>query len=299
MAEAYDGDPAKLTDRSVEEALLDSGFDAVYDSASYELLRGIYEGPKWANDLDGLVATGPRFRCAVRYAENHDEVRIANPARWGGHGMAVGKAVSALLFGSGRGPVMIYNGQEVGEPAVGASGFSGDDGRTTLFDYWSLPELVKWVNGHRFDGGRLAVEQRKLREWYGRLLQLCGEPAFAKGAFIALNPVNLDNPDYGRRSGETASGHWLYSFLRTRHEDGQAFLIVVNLHGSETMRAVRVKLPEEAARGLASANGSLRLLDRLGSDWRATADLVSVSRDGLALPDLPPCTALYLEFCGL
>ena len=65
--------------------------------------------------------------------------------------------VSAILYGLGRGPVMLYNGQEVGEPAQGAEGFGGDDARTSIFDYWSMPELVKWVNEHRYDGARLSA----------------------------------------------------------------------------------------------------------------------------------------------
>ena len=63
---------------------------------------------------------------------------------------------------------MLYNGQEVGEPAAGAEGFGGDDARTTIFDYWSMPELVKWVNGHRYDGDKLSDEQKALREFYGK-----------------------------------------------------------------------------------------------------------------------------------
>ena len=39
-----------------------------------------------------------------------------------------------------KGPVMVYFGQEVGEPAAGAEGFGPDDGRTTIFDYWGVPE---------------------------------------------------------------------------------------------------------------------------------------------------------------
>jgi hypothetical protein len=295
IAEAYDGDPAKLTDGDMDEALLESGVDAVYDSRTYQLLQGIYEGPKWANDLDRLGLWGARPGRAVRYAENHDEVRLANPQRWGGLGMAVGKPVSAVLFGMGSGPVMLYNGQEVGEAALGASGFSGDDGRTTLFDYWSLPELAKWVNGHRYDGGRLSREQRELRQWYGDLVRLCGEPAFAEGEFVPLNPHNLDNPDYGRLGGEAASGHWFYSFLRVQSGGGQAFLVVVNLHGEATLCGVMVKIPQATLQAMGKTEATLRFEDRLAGEWRAVVEAMSLCEEGLALPDLPPCSALYLE----
>lgn len=292
MAEAYDGDPAKLTDRNVLEALLEAGFDAVYDHPIYRLIQEIYEGPKWANDLDqiGVGGTGQ----AVRYAENHDEVRLASPQRWGGLGWQVGKPVSAILFGVGKGPVMMYNGQEVGEPALGPEGFSGDDGRTTIFDYWSLPELAKWVNGHRYDGGRLSEQQRELRGWYGTLLSLCAEPAFVRGEFRDLNPANIGNEHFGRIGEESASGHWLYAFLRVERE-GQAFLVIANLHGTETLRGVRVRIPIGSLGDLSDPGTILRFRDRLATDWSGLAVAEDLPHAGLQLPELPPCSALYLE----
>jgi glycosidase len=296
MAEAYDGDPAKLTDGNVLDELLACGFDAVYDDQTHDLVRGIYEGPKWANDIDRVVPHGGRLHGSVRYAENHDEVRLANPRRWGGIGMKVGKPVSAILFGIGRGPMMIYNGQEVGEPAAGAEGFGGDDGRSSIFDYWSLPELAKWTNQHQYDGGRLSPGQHDLREWYGRLLKLCAEPAFARGKFQPLNGCNEHNPDFGRLGGEAASGHWVYSFLRLEADPGgQRFLVVANLHGHETLKGVRVRIPDRVVEELSAEGKPLTFTDRLGSGWSGTAEAALLPASGLALPALPPCSALYLE----
>ena len=163
MAEAYDNDPAKLADGNVLDALLQAGFDAVYDDPSYDVLLGLHDAGKWCNDLDPLTFTGERFHCSLRYGENHDEVRLASPKEWGGLGMKVGRPVCAVLFALGRGPVMVYHGQETGEPAAGVEGFGGDDARTSIFDYWSMPEFQKWFNGGRCDGGRLSEEQRALR----------------------------------------------------------------------------------------------------------------------------------------
>ena len=136
------------------------GFDAVYDDPSYKALKNIYDGPGWANDLDHARSDDFIFENSVRYAENHDEVRLAGRGNWGGIGMNVGRAVTAILYGVGRGSVMLYSGQEVGEPAAGAEGFGGDDARTSIFDYWSMPELVKWTNDHKYDGGKLSAEQK-------------------------------------------------------------------------------------------------------------------------------------------
>ncbi|NNM30952.1 MAG: alpha-amylase [Akkermansiaceae bacterium] len=296
MAEAYDNDPSKLTDGNVLDELLAAGFDAVYDDPTYDLLMQVHEGPKWANDLAAVAPEGKRFHASVRYAENHDEVRLANPQRWGGLGMKVGKPVSAILFGMGRGPLMVYNGQEVGEPAAGAEGFSGDDARTTIFDYWSLPELTKWTNEHRYDGARLFPDQRDLRDWYSRLIHLCAEPAFARGDFAPVSPANGDNPDFGRVGDETHSGHYLYAFLRSEaRAGGQSFLVVANLHGSATLKGVKVRIPADQIAWMQKSGAMLTFTDRLATTWSGTAGTAFLPTQGVALPDLPPCSALYLE----
>src|SRR5206468_11834183 len=126
----------------------------------------IYDGCGWVNDIDREVADD--FICdnSIRSAENHDEVRLGARLEWGGVGMNVGRPVAAILYGLSPGPVMLYNGQEIGEPAAGAEGFGGDDARTSIFDYWSMPEFTKWVNDHHYDGGRLSPEQNSLRAFY-------------------------------------------------------------------------------------------------------------------------------------
>jgi glycosidase len=295
-AEAYENDPAKLADGHVLDELLAAGFDAVYDDPSYDVLEGLYDSGKWANDLDPLTFTGKRFHRSLRYAENHDEVRIASPKEWGGLGMKAGKPVSAVLFAMGRGPVMLYHGQEVGEPAAGEEGFGGDDARTTIFDYWSMPEFTKWVNGGKFDGGRLSAGQKSLREWYGKLIRATQARAFTAGEFYGLNHANQENPDFGRVGDESASGHWLYAFLRRDTKTGQAFLVVANFHGSETLRGVKVRIPDDAQMFLGlTGDASWTFTDRLDSAWSETTARAPLAEVGVCLPALPPCSAMLLE----
>jgi glycosidase len=294
-AEAYEDDPAKLTEGHVLDGLLDAGFNAVYDDPGYDALEGIYESGKWGNDLDSLESIGPRFHKSLRYAENHDEVRLASPKKWGGLGMKVGKPVSAVMFSMGRGPVMLYHGQEVGEPAAGEEGFGGDDARTSIFDYWSMPEFTKWVNGGKFDGAKLSDEQKALRAWYGKLIRATQASAFTSGEFYALNRFNSMNPDFGRLPGDPASGHWLYAFLRRDAKTGQAFLVVANFHGSETLRGVKIRIQEGARKFLGGTAGQTwSFTDRLDSSWTGTASSETLEQ-GLALPDLAPCSAMLLE----
>jgi glycosidase len=296
VAEAYNDDPAKLTDGHVLDELLKTGFDAVYDDPSYDLLAALYKADKWANDLDPLTFIGERFHKSLRYSENHDEVRLANFKEWGGLGMKAGKPVSAVLFAMGRGPLMLYNGQEVGEPAEGAEGFGGDDARTSIFDYWSMPEFTKWVNGGKFDGGQLGDEQKSLRTWYGKLIRTTQAEAFTKGEFYGLNHTNNENPAFGRAGGESASGHWLYAFLRHDAKSGQSFVVVANFHGTETLVGVKIRIPQDARTFLGHADRETwSFSDKLASEWFGTASSESLENQGLSLPDLPPCSALILE----
>jgi hypothetical protein len=278
--------------------LLNAGFNAIYDDPSYKTLKGLYDGGQWANDLDRAFAAADReliFHNSLRYAENHDEVRIAGKGQWGGIGSAVGRPVSAILYGVGRGPVLLYSGQEVGEPADGAEGFGGDDARTTIFDYWSMPEVVKWVNDHRYDGGRLSPEQQGLRDFYGRLVRRVGEPAFRSGEFYGLNPANHDNLAFGRLPGETTSGHWLYAFLRSDRVSGQRFLVVVNLHPRKTLSAVHVRIPLDALDFIGlHGETRARLVERLYPESQRTID-VAVMKEGVFIGDLPPLTPCYFE----
>jgi len=295
-AEAYDSDPSKLTDKDVIEELWKAGFDGAYEHPTYKILQGIYEEGKWANDLDGETFSGDRFHNCVRYLENHDEVRIANPRHWGGHGMGAGKPAAGVMYGMSRSAIMIYSGQEIGEPAIGGEGFSGDDGRTSIFDYTSMPEFQGWVNGGKYDGAGLSEERKDLRDWYAGLLHVLREPAFTQGDFYGLNHWNKNNPDFGRLEDEDVSGHWLFAFLRCDQEGGQAFLCVANFHPQAAMKSVKVKFPESAFSFIGKGPSEMiSLVGRFGSDGELTASGSSVQSDGFDIGELPPFGVNYFE----
>ena len=64
-------------------------------------------------------------------------------------------------------------------------GFSGRDGRTTIFDYWSVDSIRRWRNNGKFDDKLLTEEEKKLRTFYSRLLNLCNtEKAIREGVFL-------------------------------------------------------------------------------------------------------------------
>lgn len=313
IGEAYDNDPAKVPGvdpvisrlnggrSNVMFDLLNAGFNGVYDDPTYRAIKKIYEGPGWAYDIDDVRADDFIFENSIRYAENHDEARLAAKSQWAGVGKQAGPAICAILYGLSRGGVMLHNGQEVGEPGEGLEGFGGNDARTSIFDYWSMPELVKWVNAHRYDGGRLSPEQKRLRLFYSRLINLLTEPAFRGGICIRLNAANRDNPGYGRLPNEQPSGHWLYSFLRHDLESSQTFLIVVNLNPRESLKNVRIVLPGSAAQSIgldkAVSKTRIHLKDRLaiGEPISVEATASEATSTGIPIVDLPALTPRYFE----
>ncbi|MFR1319861.1 MAG: alpha-amylase family glycosyl hydrolase [Akkermansia sp.] len=114
MAEAYN-DHLKTTPGDPCTALLESGFNAVYDADCYHLAEHVYTRGNWANDFDRLFRSEPQYLThGVRYVENHDEKRVCSPIAWGGTGRTILPAIMTLVYASGKGPVLVYNGQEVG-----------------------------------------------------------------------------------------------------------------------------------------------------------------------------------------
>ena len=215
--------------------------------------------------------------------------------------MEVGRPVSAILYGLSPGAIMLYNGQEIGEPGEGMEGFGSDDARTSIFDYWSMPEFTKWVNDHKYDGDQLSSAQKQLREFYSRLINLVGEPGFRNGKFFPLSPANRENVAFGRLPGEQASGHWLYAFLRYDVASPQRFLVLANLHPTISFQNVRVRLPGAALKFLDldqhHSDTTLKLMERLGE--RGTGTVVTIDdamKAGVPISEMPALSAFYFEF---
>ncbi len=115
------------------------------------------------------------------------------------------------------------------------------------------------------------------------LLRAVREPVFQKGETIPLTKRNVGNARFGRLPGETASGHWLAAFLRVSREDKTAALVIANLHPSETLRNIEVKLPVDLAQ-------------RIGAEQFSAAELPLGAPAATSAPDftkleLPPLSA--------
>lgn len=194
-------------------------FDFLYDKAThYETLRSIIEKKGNSRNISKIWRSlyGINHRM-LRFLENHDEQRIASPFFAGDPFKGLPAVmISCFLF---NGPVMIYFGQEVGESAVGMAGFSGDDGRTSIFDYSSVPSLQRWMNNGKFDGGRLNLQELKLRKLYHQILNISkSHPAVHSNYFFDLHDYNIS---LGNEHND-----YIYYFLRFTHTE--TLLIVVN-----------------------------------------------------------------------
>lgn len=187
IAEAYDNG-------QYERYLNEGKFDYLYDKVDlYDSLKRLMQGQGNTYELVHWAESAKRFEHnMLRFLENHDEQRIASRFFAGDAWLAVPAMVVSATVSCG--PVMIYAGQEVGEPALGGQGFSGDDGRTSIFDYCCIPELQKWVNDGAFDGGALSESQKSLRAFYSRLLNFCRQnEAIRTGKMYDITYYNHQN----------------------------------------------------------------------------------------------------------
>lgn len=210
-----------------------AGFDYLYDKVGmYDYLRAVTSKNY---PVEGITkqwqAVEDMQDHMLYFLENHDEQRIASGFFCGRGACAEPAMIVAATLG--RNPVMIYSGQELGEKGMDCEGFSGIDGRTTIFDYWGIHSLQAWANSGKFDGKDLNDEQRSLREFYCRLLRLARtEPAITEGKMYDL--------EYAQ--GEGFNKHEQYAYLRS---EGKSILLVV-LNFDDKAVSVDVRIPEEA-----------------------------------------------------
>ena len=134
-------------------------FDYLYDKVGlYDTLKAVIRNEKPTSEITKCWQSLPGIENRMlNFLENHDEQRIASDF----FAEDPQKAVPALIISSmiSQSPMMVYCGQEFGEKGMDEEGFSGRDGRTTIFDYWTVDSISKWINGGKFDGKKLSVDQ--------------------------------------------------------------------------------------------------------------------------------------------
>lgn len=209
-------------------------FDYLYDKVGmYDMLRNITSNNYPVREITtAWQALGGIENQMLNFLENHDEQRIAS-GFFSGNGMYAKPAmiVAATLT---MAPVMIYSGQELGENGMECEGFSGMDGRTTIFDYWSVKSVRNWINNGKFNDEKLTADQKELRIFYKKLLNITlTEKAITNGKMFDLVFANIDTKMFNT--------HEQYAYFRSFEDD----LLLFVLNFDDKQLSTEVKFPEE------------------------------------------------------
>lgn len=214
-----------------------SGFDYLYDKVGmYDAMRDVVCHRQGTDAITRAWQQTDDIREHMLYfLENHDEQRIASDF-FAGSGE---KAVPALVVNAlmQKNPFMLYFGQEWGERGMDEEGFSGRDGRTTIFDYWSL-----------------TPRETPLTSTYAKVLNIARkEKTVSKGKMF---DVMYANGQYYRQ----------YAFLRKAGDE--LLLVVANFDDVERTMLLNIpdhaydylEIPERAYQGEDLLNGEKRSL---------------------------------------
>lgn len=209
-------------------------FNFLYDKVKlYDTLRLLTAGERSTLDIDQIQSSLSGINeNMLHFMENHDEQRIASRYFAGDPW----KGLPAMVISAtiDRGPVMIYFGQEVGEAGAGNEGYQGDDGRTTIYDYWGVTEHQKWMNNGSFTGDSLSAEQKQLRQTYSDILTLASQnEALRSGSYRDITAHNVNAGNFNNK---------VHAFLR--YSGDERLLILTNFNSTD--QKIKVQIPKEA-----------------------------------------------------
>ena len=256
---------------------ISSGFDYLYDKVGmYDTLRAVSCGYCGVQEITRQWQVNDDIRQHMLYfLENHDEQRIASDffaadARKGVPALIV----SALLQ---QNPFMLYAGQEFGEKGMDGEGFSGVDGRTTIFDYWCVDSLRRGYYSRK----EMTKEEKALEKVYSQVLNIAvSEKAVTDGVFYDLMYANPQSEAYNASK--------LYSFFRK--EKKEAMLVVVNF--SEEKQEAMLNVPAHAFEYLGIAEGEKKAVNLLSGK----ETVLSLSSSAPTAVSVPPLSAIILKF---
>ncbi|WP_431110273.1 alpha-amylase family glycosyl hydrolase [Winogradskyella poriferorum] len=232
--------------------------DYLYDKVQlYDTLKHVMQGHGSTNNIppiqDDLKDIEHHM---LHFLENHDEQRIASPdfagnAEKGKPAMVVSATISTS-------PTMVYFGQEFGEKAEDDLGF-GDPTRTSIFDYGSVPSVVRWVNNKQFDGGQSTEDEKSLRDFYKRLLNFTIASDALMGDYQDLQHYNQQYTEWYNDK--------VLSFARWSEDEK---LIVISNFNAENTYGFELQLPEDLVSKLELKDGDYQVEDQLYKNYTST-----------------------------
>lgn len=267
----------EVYDTNQYRTYIQSGFDYLYDKVGmYDCLRDIICDRRPASSITYYWQHVDDIRQHMLYfLENHDEQRIASDFFCGSGEKAIPAVIVAALMGNN--PFMVYAGQEFGERGMDAEGFSGRDGRTTIFDYWCVDTIRRGY----FDRRHLTQDEMHLQLKYQQILHIANrEAAVREGEFFDLMYVNPQTWKFNPRHE--------YAFLR-KFED-EVLLVVANF-GPDRINT-SVNIPAHAFDFLGLPEKEVRAIDLLtGQEMN-----IELKKDGAVDMDLRPYTGRIYKF---
>ena len=247
---------------------LASGFDYLYDKVGmYDTLRDVMLHQRDTNAITwAWQQTDDIASHMLYFLENHDEQRLASDFVCGTAQKALPALVVSVLMR--QNPFMFYAGQEWGERGMDAEGFSGKDGRTTIFDYWSL-------NGPAVFSPETLHGTNDIVSYYADVLRIARtEQAVAEGNTFDLMYVN-------------GHLHRQYAFLR-KH-DNDLLLVVANFDDVPVTAAVTI--PSHAFSYMGFGECHCQAVDLLSG----TEHAVTLAPDAPVSVDLQPRQSVVLK----
>lgn len=257
-----------------------SGFDYLYDKVGlYDTLRAVITEGRSASCITGCWQAVDDIReHMLNFLENHDEQRIASAFFAGDARKALPALCVSAMMGSN--PFMVYAGQEIGEPGMEAEGFSGSDGRTTIFDYWSVASLRKLTASQPEKA--FNESESYLYNYYKKVITLCkNEEALNNGVFYDLQYANYQH-DCGYNCDKQ------YAFIR-KAKNGQTLLIVANFDSNNVHAGIRI--PTHAFDFLQLRTGLFSSIDLLSGNLQT----IELKVDNPTFIDIPGNNSIVLQ----
>jgi glycosidase len=239
------------------EYIRNVGFDYLYDkSGLYDTLRAIVEKNIEDNGLpvelwqstEGITRNwqtlGDLQPHMLNFLENHDEHRFCSDFFGKENTNVFAPLYTSLLMNTA--PFMIYFGEEVGERGMDHEGYSGQDGRTTIFDWWSIDSIVRLrdvIASKSYESGKVCdltakgLSQEEA-EFFLRFTDIvrfaAANEAITKGTTYDLCYCNVNSEGFDH------TRH--FAFLR----DFEETTVLVAANFSDSDAKVKISIPEHA-----------------------------------------------------
>ncbi|WP_242083342.1 alpha-amylase family protein [Aestuariivivens sediminis] len=225
--------------------------DYLYDKVQlYDTLKHVVQGYGKTDHIPPILENLKDIEHhMLHFLENHDEQRLASPEFAGNP--EKGKPAMVVSATSSTAPTMIYFGQEVGEDGSEEMGF-GDPSRTSIYDYTGVPAHQRWMNNGTFDGKTLTEDEKRLRDFYKRLLNFTVQSTALMGHYQDIHSFN-------RKHTEKYSDK-LLSFVRW---DKDEKLVIVSNFSDKIEYSFSLVLPNSFKKTWGLQQQTYKLSDQL------------------------------------